>query len=114
MVVLNNNIGGIGASEALMGLVATAILLSPFYITYMSIIPLPVMVVGWLFIWADVTGIINPTADGIGHFAHLGGFISIAVIMFLLNSEAKSKLKRGFLINIISLIIGVLLYFFLG
>ncbi|MFH1683144.1 MAG: rhomboid family intramembrane serine protease [Candidatus Woesearchaeota archaeon] len=113
LFVLGNNIGGLGASGALMGLVATAILLDPVYITYELLLPLPVMVVGWVTIYLDLSGILNPVEDGIGHFAHLGGFISIAVIMYLLGVEERTKLRTGFIINVISLVIGLLLYWFL-
>lgn len=107
------NIPGLGASGAIMGLVSAAILLDPFYLTYELIVPLPVMFAGWITIYADISGIINPTADGIGHFAHLGGFISIAIIMLLMGMEEKHRLKRGLIINAISLILGVIIYFML-
>lgn len=113
LFLLGDNIGGIGASGALMGLVAAAILLDPFYITYELLLPLPVMIVGWLTIYFDIIGILNPIEDGIGHFAHLGGFISIAVIIYLLDIEEKARLRKGFLINVLSLILGILLYLFL-
>jgi len=112
LFLLHDNIGGLGASGALMGLVATAVLLDPFYFTYELLIPLPVMVVGWLAIYADIIGILNPVEDGIGHLAHIGGFISIALIMFLLGIEERSKLKKGLIINIASLVIAVLIFYF--
>ena len=112
LFILKNNVPGIGASGALMGLVAAAILLDPFYITYELIIPLPVMVVGWIAIYADLTGIINRVQDNIGHFAHLGGFISIALLMFLLGVDDRRKLAKGLLINLVSLGIGLIIYFF--
>ena len=111
--ILGTNVGAVGASGALMGLVATAILIDPFYITHELIMPLPVMVVGWLTIYADISGILNPVEDGIGHFAHLGGFISIAIIMYLLGVEDRKKLKKGFIMNIVSLLLLVLAYFYL-
>ncbi|MBW2984900.1 hypothetical protein KY361_07295, partial [Candidatus Woesearchaeota archaeon] len=83
-----------------------------FYFTYELLIPLPVMVVGWLAIYADIIGILNPVEDGIGHLAHIGGFISIALIMFLLGIEERSKLKKGLIINIASLVIAVLIFYF--
>ena len=109
--ITGSNIGGLGASGALMGLVSTAILLDPFYLTYELIIPIPIMVSGWLAIYADIAGVINPSQDGIGHFAHIGGFISIGLIMFLIGIDERSKLRKGLLINIASLIVGVIVYF---
>ncbi|MFC1691120.1 rhomboid family intramembrane serine protease [Nanoarchaeota archaeon] len=105
LFILHDNIGGLGASGALMGLVSAAILLNPFYITYELLFPLPVMFIGWITIMADITGILNPVEDGIGHFAHLGGFISIAIILFLLSKEDRSKLKKGFIVNLASLLL---------
>lgn len=107
---LGANIPSLGASGALMGLISTAILLNPFYFSYELIFPLPIMVIGWLAIYADIIGVLNPSQDGIGHFAHIGGFISIGILMFLISKD-KSKLKKGFLINIASLLIVILGYF---
>ncbi len=112
LFLMNDNTPGLGASGAIMGIVATAVLLHPFTITYEAIIPLPMMFIGWIAIWADLTGIINPTADGIGHFAHLGGFLSIALLAFILG-EDKQKLWKGLLINIGCLSLGAILWFFL-
>jgi membrane associated rhomboid family serine protease len=111
LFIIGDNIGGLGASGAIMGLVSTAILLDPFYFTYELIIPLPIMVAGWLAIYADIAGIINPVEDGIGHFAHIGGFISVGLLMFLIGIDERSKLKKGFIINIISLVVAVAIYF---
>ncbi|MBI2139502.1 rhomboid family intramembrane serine protease [Candidatus Woesearchaeota archaeon] len=104
---------GIGASGALMGLVAMAILLDPLYLTYEFLVPLPIMVVGWLAIYADITGIISNAADGIGHFAHLGGFLSAAIFGFILNFEQKKKRRLGLIINIASLALWILIAYFL-
>lgn len=112
LYLLGNNVGGIGASGALMGLVAAAMLVDPFYLTYELLLPLPVMVVGWLTIYADIIGILNPVEDGIGHFAHLGGFISIAFIMYLMEVKDRRLLKKGLVINIVSLLVVALTYYY--
>ena len=94
--------GGIGASGAIAGLISTAILIHPFYTTYLIVgIPLPIIIVGWLAIAADITGILIPKNDNIGHFAHLGGYIAITLLVFLLNREQKEKMKIGLVINIL-------------
>ncbi len=106
-LILGDNTGGLGASGAIMGLASAAMLLDPLYITYELLLPLPVMIVAWLMIFADISGILNPVEDGIGHFAHLGGFLSIGALTFLFDKRDRHNLKRGLLINIISVIIGV-------
>lgn len=111
--IVGDNIPGLGASGALMGIMAAAILVDPFYFTYELIVPLPVMVVGWITIYGDVTGLLSAAEDGIGHIAHLSGFISIALLLFLFSKQDdKKQLQKGFLINLISLIIGFGLYFY--
>lgn len=94
--------GGIGASGAIAGLIGTAILMHPFYLTYLVVgIPLPIMLVGWLAIIGDITGILVPKNDNIGHFAHLGGYLAISLLVFLFNPEQKKKMKTGLIINVI-------------
>ncbi len=109
--ILGISIPGIGASGALMGLVATAMLLDPLYMTFAYILPLPIMVVGWLAIYSDIIGILNPMQSNIGHFAHLGGFLSIAILVYLFSDEDKKKMKKGVYINLISIVIAALIIF---
>jgi membrane associated rhomboid family serine protease len=113
LLIFQENIAGLGASGGLMGLVATAILLEPFYLTYDFGIPIPIMVYGWIAIAADVVGIIHPLDEGIGHFAHLGGFVSVAVLGYFLSNEEQHKLRTGLFINLISLALAVAIYFLL-
>jgi len=105
--------GGIGASGAIAGLVSTAILADPFYLTYFVFgIPIPVFIVGWLVIYADITGILVPVQDNIGHFAHLGGYLAIAVIVFLLSTSERSKIWKGLLLNIAMLVVLLMAYYY--
>jgi membrane associated rhomboid family serine protease len=112
-LALGTSAGGLGASGAIMGLVAAAILINPFYITYELIVPLPIIVVGWITISADILGILSRNNDGIGHVAHLFGYLSIAIIIFLLDSDEREELKKGLIINIISLIVAAIIYVYL-
>jgi membrane associated rhomboid family serine protease len=102
--------GGIGASGALMGLVSVAILLSPFRITFAAIIPMPVMFLGWLMIYADLVGFFTGGTSGIGYSAHIGGFLSAFLLFFILRRE-QEKMFNGFLINIVTLILVLGVYF---
>lgn len=112
--ILGDNTGGLGASGGIMGLVAIAILIDPFYMTFDFGLPIPVMVYGWLALVADITGIINPVEDGIGHFAHLAGFFSVGLLGYFLSKKDRNKLKRGLWFNMLSLFLATLLYFFLS
>lgn len=110
--IAGNNVPGIGASGALMGLVAAAILLDPFYLVYEFFMPMPVIILGWLTIYADVQGILQGAKDGIGHVAHLTGFLAIALGLFVFTKENRSRFLKGLAINIISIVIGLGFYFY--
>jgi uncharacterized protein len=101
------NVGSVGASGAAMALVAAGTLFRPFSLSFIALIPLPVFVIGWLAVLSDITGVLNASNDGIGYFAHIGGFLS-TIILFSLLKETK-ELKKGILINLI-LILAYLIY----
>jgi membrane associated rhomboid family serine protease len=106
--------GGIGASGAIAGLIGTAILINPFYLTYLVVgIPLPIILVGWLAIISDVTGILMPKNDNIGHFAHLGGYLAISLLVFFFNPEKKHKMKIGLIINAVFVVALAVYWFYL-
>ncbi|MCK5214822.1 MAG: rhomboid family intramembrane serine protease, partial [Candidatus Omnitrophica bacterium] len=104
MFVLKKSVAIIGASGAVMGLMAAAMLLNPFYISYEMILPLPVMVKGWFFLYADIKGLMNGESDGISHLAHLFGFMSMGLLVYFLSRQDKKILRAGLMINIISFI----------
>jgi membrane associated rhomboid family serine protease len=104
---------GIGASGCIAGLISTAILFKPFYFTYYLLIPLPIILVGWLSIWADISGLLSGVQDNIGHFAHLGGYIAVMFFVFFFHSNEKKKLVKGVVINLIFIALVVLGAFFL-
>ena len=112
-ILMGQNVTAVGASGALMGLVSAAILLDPFYLTFILIIPVPVMIVGWIAIYGDIVGVLSPVQTNIGYFAHIGGFISIAVLVYLLNEKDRKKMKNGLYINLLSLLIASILLFIL-
>jgi len=106
--------GGIGASGAIAGIVAGAMIINPFYLTYFFFgIPIPVMFVGWFTISSDIFGLINPLpGDSVGHIAHLGGFFGITLILYLVGKKDLA-IQRGFVVNLITSIVILLLYFLL-
>ncbi len=101
-IFFRQNIGIIGASGAVMGLVASAMLVEPFCLTFEMIVPIPVMIKGWLFLFADLKGFLGGKQDGISHLAHLFGFFSIAILAYFLNKKEKAVMHTGLIINILS------------
>ena len=112
--VLAKNTAIIGASGAVMGLMATAMLLDPFCITYEMIIPLPVMLKGWMFLYADLQGLLSAEKDGVGHLVHLFGFFSVGALVYFLSKADKKAMFMGLVINIFSLIVFLFLGYWLA
>lgn len=100
--VFHQNIAIIGASGAVMGLIAAAMLLDPFAVTYEMFVPLPVMVKGWIFFLADLKGLLNAERDQVSHLVHLIGFLSIAILVYFLSEEDKKSMFKGLLVNVFS------------
>lgn len=106
----------LGASGAVAGLVALAVLLQPLSITFEALIPLPLFVVGWLAMAADVVSLwraagshaprllsgAGPASAAIDHPAHLGGYLSACLFYFLLQPQQKERARTGLYINIVS------------
>lgn len=110
----------LGASGAVAGLVALAVLLQPLSITFEALIPLPLFVVGWLAMAADVlslwraaqghaprllAGSAAATAAAtaaVDHPAHLGGYLSACLFYFLLKPQQRAQARTGLYINIVS------------
>lgn len=107
LLMLGINTGSIGASGAIMGIVSAAILLDPFYFTHLLIIPIPIMLIGWMLIFDNLMNVGKIMDSGIGYIAHLAGFISIGIIAGFLSGADKTKLKKGFLINIAVLLVAL-------
>jgi len=106
--VLHKNIAIIGASGALMGLISCAMLTDPFTITYETLLPIPVMVKGWMFFYADMRGFLKGETDGVSHLAHLLGFLSIAILIYFLEKKDRKMFFKGLVINGLSF--GVFLF----
>ncbi len=96
--------GGIGASGAVAGLISTAILYRPFYITFLTGVPLPIFFLGWVAIFNDLTGILSGTKDNIGHIAHLAGYLAITLLVFTFNLKQRKRLLKGLIINFLILL----------
>ncbi len=104
---LHKSVAIIGASGAVMGLMGVAVLMAPFSITYEMLLPIPTMVKGWLFLWADLKGFLGGENDGVSHLTHLFGFASVIILVYFLSDEDKRKLTLGLMVNIASLAVCV-------
>ena len=96
---IHDNTGSLGASGALMGLVSAAIVSAPFYLTYNFIIPIPVMILGWITILSDLKGLLSPVQDNVGHLAHLFGFFSVTLWYYFLGEHQQHEIKIGLIVN---------------
>ncbi len=103
-----------GASGAIAGLASAAILVEPFYLVFVFLIPIPVILMGWTQLYTDITGVLNPVDTGVANFAHLGGFFAIGILAFFMSKAEKSKLWKGLIINIVTLAVLGLAWFVIG
>jgi rhomboid protease GluP len=102
----------LGASGAIAGIIALGLFLHPFAFTTLFIIPIPLFVFGWLAMITDVFGLF--VEDGINHFAHLGGYVGVILVSFLLEQKHITQMKKGFLIQIILVLVTILALVYFG
>lgn len=103
----------LGASGAIAGLTSVAMLREPYYTTFVAAgFPIPIFILAWFQLVTDITGAINPQGT-VANFAHLGGFFSVSIIFYLLNKEEREHMKKGFMINIITFLVLITIYFLL-
>jgi len=100
--IMGKSVAIIGASGAVMGLMSCAMLTDPFLITFETIIPLPLMLKGWMFFYADIHGFLGGEVDRISHLAHLFGFLSVAFIIYFLDKAERKMLFAGMMVNVVS------------
>lgn len=93
----------LGASGAIAGLIIFAIMIEPFALTSVFLIPIPIFIVGWLIIGLDIVGLTNPS--NVNHFAHLGGYSALLFLFFFLEFRNRERIIRGFLLNLAILVI---------
>lgn len=101
--VLQKNVAVLGASGAVMGLISAAMLIAPFSVTWEMLLPIPTMVKGWMFFYADIKGFLGGEQDGVSHLAHLCGFLSVMILVYFLSTDDRKKFTAGLVINVLSL-----------
>lgn len=94
----------LGASGGIAGLILFAILLHPFSFTSFFVIPLPIFLVGWSLIIGDVIGFTSPPSQT-NYSAHLGGYMALLIIFFFLEIKHRKEIIKGFVINLVMLIL---------
>lgn len=100
----------LGASGAVAGLIALGVLLSPLYITLEALVPLPLFVVGWLAMATDVLALWSATRGSVDHPAHLGGYLSVLLVVRLLSPKLRAQAGAGFWLNLLTLAFVALLF----
>mgnify|MGYP000137272115 CR=1 FL=1 len=95
-VVLHRSVPTLGASGAITGLVALAMLLEPLALTFEALLPMPVVLLGWVALLADLSGVAaGGRRDGIDHFAHLGGYLSGLLAYPFLGALGEAVQRRA-------------------
>jgi membrane associated rhomboid family serine protease len=86
--------GAVGASGAIMGVMAAFAFLFPNTPLYIMFLPIPVkakwVVIGYVLL--DLFGGLGAFQDNIAHFAHLGGAITGFIIVFIWNKTNRRTL----------------------
>ena len=80
-------------------------------VTFEALIPMPLFLLGWLAMAADLSGLTSGRRDGIDHFAHLGGYLSVLFLWFLLPPKQTRRLHAGLIINLATAVCAALIWF---
>jgi membrane associated rhomboid family serine protease len=107
----------LGASGAVAGLVALAVLFEPFSLTFALLVPLPLFVVGWLTMAADLLALwrgLQGPIDAVDHPAHVGGYLSVSLYYYALNRKQQQKARTGLFLNLLTALLALVLYLLLA
>lgn len=111
-VALAQNIPTLGASGAIAGLLALGVLLDPFTITFEALVPMPVMVLGWVALGTDLSGVLSSGAarSSVDHFAHMGGYLSVLILYPFLGEQDRRRTRLGLGANLATVVLMILLW----
>lgn len=101
----------LGASGAVAGLIALGVLLSPLTLTFEALFPMPLFLVGWLSMAADLLAVWDKSSDAVDHPAHLGGYLSVVLIYRLLPGKLKAQARFGLLLNVLTILFALGLWY---
>lgn len=83
----------LGASGAIFGILGALMVLRPFMIIWMNMLPVPMVIAGVFWFLQDFFGLFIPS--NVGHLAHLGGlFIGIGVGFYWRKKGFGDKKKK--------------------
>ncbi len=87
----------VGASGALLGLLAACAILFPQFVVFILVFPVPIRIAAIVFAIGYFAFIVNRMDNAGGHAAHLGGMIAGAVYIWsqAWRSRAMSQFKQG-------------------
>lgn len=106
------NYYALGSSGAISGLGAVAMLIDPYSITHMVLgIPLPIFILVWFQMYMDIYKVTDMIEDNIGHFAHIGGYLSATLLFLYLRRDERKKLRKGIIMNVVTVAIFIILFF---
>jgi membrane associated rhomboid family serine protease len=90
----HTDIGGLGASGALMGLMGALVVLAPtLTVLVFFVIPAPLWALVALYVLLDIVGAITPGST-VAHFAHLAGFAVGAAYGYYLRQQGLRAVVR--------------------
>ncbi|MFW5704519.1 MAG: rhomboid family intramembrane serine protease [Nanoarchaeota archaeon] len=102
-IYYNDLFFSIGASGGIAALAMLAILLHPFALSSILVVPVPIFVYGWFLIFLDIIGLTNPSQTN--HYAHIGGYCAILVLLFFIEFKKRKRIYIGLTLNIAMLLI---------
>jgi len=108
LFITHNTLPSWGASGGIASLIMLTILLEPFSLNFSFGFPIPYFLLGWSLIYYDL--ISRNLHDHIGHYAHLGGYFGVLILVLFLERRDKEKIKNGLLINLLMLFLIFILY----
>lgn len=106
------NIPAVGASGAISGIAAVAMVYSPLNYKIGGInFYFPVFLIAWLMVYMDFLKLFS--SDHVAHWAHLAGFFSVFVTSYFFSEKEREKIRVNFLLNLLFFLFTVILLFFL-